>query len=208
MDEMSDKQRAIYLFIQEYTQEHERPPTNREIGRAVGIESTGHVDYHLGVLEKKGYIERVGHAARGIRLTRTGLEVKGHIAAGQPLEIYDDPDQYLDLSRQAMSGNRYLLEVKGKSMIEECIDDGDYVLIEKDAAVVSGDVIVACKRTDASERGAATLKRFFKEKNRIELRPANSSMKSLFVDAQEWERDWWIQGKVKAIYRLYDHPRK
>lgn len=208
MDDMSEKQRAIYLFIQEYIQEHGRPPTNREIGKAVGIESTGHVDYHLGVLEKKGYIERVGHAARGIRLTHTGLEVKGRIAAGQPLEIYDAPDQFVDLSRQSMNGSRYLLEVKGKSMIEDCIDDGDYVLIEQDAPIDSGDVIVACKRADTSERGAATLKRFFKEKSRIELRPANSTMQSIFVDAEEWQRDWWIQGKVKAVYRLYDHPRK
>ena len=208
MEDMSAKQQAIYEFIQDYIQEHGRPPTNREIGKKVGIESTGHVDYHLGVLEKKGYIERVEHAARGIRLTRTGLEVKGTIAAGQPLEIYDDPDQFVDVGKEAMNGRRYLLEVKGKSMIEDCIDDGDYVLIESDVSVEPGDVIVACKRVDSSERGAATLKRFFKEKNRVELRPANSTMQSIFVDADEWQRDWSIQGKVKAVYRLFDHPRK
>ncbi len=208
MDEMSAKQRAIYTFIQEYIQEHGRPPTNREIGGAVGIESTGHVDYHLGVLEKKGFIEREGHTSRGIRLTRQGLEVKGRIAAGQPLEIYDVPDQHVDLTRQAYAGKKYLLEVKGKSMIEDCIDDGDYVLIDPDAAIEPGDVIVACQRADSSERGAATLKRFFKEKNRIELRPANSSMDSIFIDAAEWERDWQIQGKVRAVYRLFERPRR
>jgi repressor LexA len=209
MDDMSAKQRAIYEFIQEYIQEHGRPPTNREIGGHVGIESTGHVDYHLGVLEKKGFIEREGHTSRGIRLTRQGLEVKGRIAAGQPLEIYDVPDQHVDLTRQAFTGKKYLLEVKGKSMIEDCIDDGDYVLIDQDAAIEPGDVIVACKRSaDSSERGAATLKRFFKEKNRVELRPANSAMTSIFVDAAEWERDWQIQGKVRAVYRLFDRPRR
>src|SRR5579885_3168123 len=209
MDDMSAKQRAIYSFILEYIQAHGRPPTNREIGGAVGIESTGHVDYHLGVLQKKGYIEREGHTSRGIRLTRQGLEVKGRIAAGQPLEIYDVPDQHIDLTRQAFTGKKYLLEVKGKSMIEDCIDDGDYVLIDQDAVSEPGDVIVACKRSaDSSERGAATLKRFFKEKNRVELRPANSSMTSIFVDAAEWERDWQIQGKVRAVYRLFERPRR
>ncbi len=209
MDDMSTKQRAIYEFIQEYIQEHGRPPTNREIGAAVGIESTGHVDYHLGVLEKKGFIKREGHTSRGIRLTQQGVEVKGRIAAGQPLEIYDVPDEHVDLTPPALTGKKYLLEVSGKSMIEDCIDDGDYVLIDPEAAVEPGDVIVACKRTtDSSERGAATLKRFFKEKNRVELRPANSSMTSIFVDAAEWEREWQIQGKVRAVYRLFDHPRR
>jgi repressor LexA len=214
MDDMSAKQRAIYVFIQEYMQEQGRPPTNREIGKAVGIESTGHVDYHLGVLEKKGYIEREGHAARGIRLTRQGVEVKGRIAAGQPLEIYDAPGEYIDLTRRVFSGKRYLLEVRGKSMIEDCIDDGDYVLIEQDVAIDPGDVIVACQRNaESSERGAATLKRFFKSKDekgreRVELRPANRDMDSIFVDAQDWERDWEIQGKVRAVYRLFEHPRR
>ena len=209
MDDMSAKQRAIYDFIQEYIQEHGRPPTNREIGGAVGIESTGHVDYHLGVLEKKGFIKREGHTSRGIRLTQQGLEIKGRIAAGQPLEIYDVPDQHIDLTRQAYAGKKYLLEVSGKSMIEDCIDDGDYVLIDQDAVIEPGDVIVACKSsTDTSERGAATLKRFFKEKNRVELRPANSQMNSIFVDAAEWERDWQIQGKVRAVYRLFERPSK
>ncbi len=213
MDDMSSKQQAIYSFIQEYIQEHGRPPTNREIGKAVGIGSTGHVDYHLGKLEEKGYIERVGHAARGIRLVRAGLEVKGRIAAGQPLEIYDVPDQYIDLAKQPTTGGRYLLEVKGKSMIEDCIDDGDYVLIDPEAIIESGDVIVAYKRGDdadiASERGAATLKRFFKREGGIELRPANREMDPIFIPADEWQGKWAIQGKVKAVYRLYDkRPRK
>jgi repressor LexA len=214
MDGMSTKQRAIYSFIQDYIQEHGRPPTNREIGAAVGIESTGHVDYHLGVLEKKGYIERESHTSRGIRLTHQGLEVKGRIAAGKQLDIFDVPDKYVDVTRPAFTGKRYLLEVRGKSMIDECIDDGDYVLIEEDAAIEPGDVIVACQRVaDSSERGAATLKRFFKGKDekgrdRVELRPANSEMKPIFVDAEEWDREWEVQGKVRAVYRLFERPRR
>ena len=209
MDEMSSKQRAIYEFIQRYTQEHGRPPTNREIGKAVGIESTGHVDYHLSVLEKKGHIVREDRKSRAIRLTQQGLPMKGHIAAGQPLEISDAPDTYVDLAKQVSKG-KYLLEVKGKSMIEDCIDSGDFVLIDPDAVVEPGDVIVAVNHGgNASERGAATLKRFYKERNRVELRPANSTMDPLFIDAEEWERDWEIQGKVRAVYRLFEQrPRK
>src|SRR5262245_2643159 len=167
MDEMSSKQRAIYEFIQRYTQENGRPPTNREIGKAVGIESTGHVDYHLSVLEKKGHIIREDRKSRAIRLTQSGLPMKGHIAAGQPLDIPDAPGRYVDLAKELSSG-KYLLEVKGKSMIEDCIDSGDYVLIDPDAAIEQGDVIVAVQQHGASsEGGAATLKRFYKEKGRI-----------------------------------------
>jgi repressor LexA len=207
MNTLSPRQQAIYRFIQDYLFVHGLPPTNREIGEAVGIASTGHVDYHLDQLEKKGYIERVEHAARGIRLVQAGVEVKGRIAAGQPLEIFDAPEHLLDLTSQATSGRRYLLGVRGTSMIEDHIADGDYVLIDPDAAIALGDIIVAYGRGEAaSERGAATLKRFYKERNRIELRPANAALTSRFIEAQEWERDWAIQGKVRAIYRIFERP--
>ena len=207
MNALSPRQQAIYRFIQDYLFAHGLPPTNREIGEALGIASTGHVDYHLDQLERKGYIERQEHAARGIRLVQAGVEVKGRIAAGQPLEIFDVPEHLLDLTSQATSGRRYLLQVRGTSMIEDHIADGDYVLIDPDAAILPGDIIVAYERGEAaSERGAATLKRFYKEKNRIELRPANAALASRFIEAGEWERNWAIQGKVKAIYRVFERP--
>ena len=90
-------------------------------------------------------------------------------------------------------------------MIEEHIADGDDVLVDPDVAIVPGDIIVAYEHENAaSERGAATLKRFYKEKNRIELRLANAALTSRFIEAGEWERDWAIQGKVRAIYRLFE----
>jgi repressor LexA len=90
-------------------------------------------------------------------------------------------------------------------MIEDHIADGDYVLIDPDAVIAPGDIIVAYERgAAASERGAATLKRFYKERNRIELRPANAALTSRFIEAEEWERDWAIQGKVRAIYRVFE----
>jgi repressor LexA len=93
---------------------------------------------------------------------------------------------YFDLTGQANSGRRYLLQVQGTSMIEDHIADGDYVLVDPDAEIYPGDIIVACERgTAASERGAATLKRFYKEQDRIELRPANASLQSRYIAAEE-----------------------
>jgi repressor LexA len=207
MQDLSFLQQAILRFVQDEILDRGLPPTNREIGAALGIRSTGNVEYHLAYLEKKGYIEREALVARGIRLRPTRLEVRGRIAAGHPLEIFDEPEQLLDVVGQASSGRRYLLQVQGTSMIEEHIADGDYVLVDPDAEIESGDIIVAYERGQAaSERGAATLKRFYREQNRIELRPANASLGSRYIEAEEWEREWAIQGKVKAIYRFFDHP--
>lgn len=89
-------------------------------------------------------------------------------------------------------------------MIEDHIEDGDYVLIDPDAAIEQGDIVVACESGNStSERGAATLKRFFKEAHQIELRPANASLPSRFISAEEWEQHWCLQGKVRAIYRPF-----
>jgi repressor LexA len=205
MQDISLLQQAMVHFIQDEILERGRPPTNREIGAAMGISSTGNVEYHLSQLEKKGYIEREEYTSRGIRLARGGLEVRGRIAAGQPLDIFDEPELLLDLTGQASSGRRYLLQVQGTSMIEDHIADGDYVLVDPDAEIEPGDIIVACERgTAASERGAATLKRYYREQNRIELRPANAALESRYIEAEEWEREWAIQGKVKAIYRFFE----
>ena len=205
MNDLSPLQQAMYRFIQDAILDRGLPPTNREIGAAMGITSTGNVEYHLAQLEKKKYIVREERSARGIRLSHSGLEVIGRIAAGKPLEIFDVPDQVLDLTRQASKGRRYLLQVTGTSMIEDHIADGDYVLIDPDVAIEPGDIIVAYERGDAaSERGAATLKRFYKEQNRIELRPANESLESRYIESEEWERNWAIQGKVMAIYRFFE----
>src|SRR5215813_4034032 len=110
MQPLSLKQQAIYHFIQNTILERGLPPTNREIGAALGITSTGNVEYHLEQLEKLHYIERDEHAARGIRISHPGVEVRGRIAAGKPLEIFDVPDA-LDLTGETSRGRRYLLQV-------------------------------------------------------------------------------------------------
>lgn len=205
-ESLSDVQKRIYQFIEECIQREQRPPTNREIGLAVSIASTGHVDYHLSMLQRKGYIERDKATSRGIRLlkTKTGLPIRGTIAAGQPLNILDTIDyETLDLSSSFSGRDAYVLRVKGDSMIEDCIFDGDYVVIEPGRHINDGDIVVATHREAESERGAATLKRFYKQGQRVRLQPANSAMEPIYVDGDRWDKEWEVQGKVKAVIRRF-----
>ncbi|HEV7126339.1 MAG TPA: transcriptional repressor LexA [Ktedonobacterales bacterium] len=199
---LSDNQARIYSFIQEYTRSEGRPPTNREIGAAVSIASTGHVDYHLTVLERKGLIQRDRRKSRGIRIAQPdmrGLTIAGTIAAGEPLDIYqDEPREALDLGAHT---REYVLLVRGDSMVDDHIASGDYVLIDPDAYVSEGDIIVATRKTGSGDAGAATLKRLYRETGRIRLQPANATMDPIYVAAAEWDREWEVQGKVTAVYR-------
>jgi repressor LexA len=200
--DLSDPQARILNFIEVYVHEHGRPPTNREIGHEVGIGSTGHVDYHLTALEKKGYLTRERRTSRGLRLVREeqpGLRIAGTIAAGAPLDIYDSGlTETLDLSQHQ---HEFVLQVRGESMIEDHIADGDYVLVQANADYHSGDIIVATHRQALGEGGAATLKRIYRETGRIRLQPANSAMSPIYVTAKEWDDEWEVQGKVTAVYR-------
>lgn len=202
--QLSDPQARIYQFITRYMAEHGRPPTNRDIGRAVGISSTGHVDYHLTILEKKGYIRRERKTSRGIVLTREeprGLRIEGTIAAGAPLDIYAaDQQETLDLGTH-QHPREYVLRVRGQSMIEDHIADGDFVLVDREATIGDGDIVVATHLDDTGERGNATLKRFYKEQDRVRLQPANAEMEPIYITGAEWGREWEVQGKVTAVYR-------
>lgn len=198
-DSANENQTKIYTFIVEYMRRAGIAPTNREIGEAVGIGSTGHVDYHLSALEAQGKIYRIERKSRGIRLTEPGLVIEGTIAAGQPLEIFAATEQpRLDFARHQ---SEYVLRVRGDSMIEDHITSGDLVLIERDAHISDGDIIVAVKLNSDSESGAATLKRFYKEADGVRLQPANSTMKPIRIGKREWDANWQVQGKVTAVYR-------
>lgn len=200
--DLSDPQAKIYAFIGDYTRSNGCPPTNREIGSAVGIASTGHIDYHLTVLEKKGFILRERKKSRGIRLTHEetqGLRIAGTIAAGVPLDIYASSQQEtLDLTTHS---REYVLQVRGESMIDDHIANGDFVLIDAGAYINDGDIIVATRKVASGDQGAATLKRIYKERERIRLQPANAEMEAIYVGAEEWDREWEVQGKVTAVYR-------
>jgi repressor LexA len=202
-DQASDIQMRMFNFIVSYMRKEGMPPTNREIGHFLSISSTGHVDYHLTMLEKKGLISRQSKKSRGIKLVHpaNGIPIKGRIAAGEPLEIFGEPDDLIDVGREVEPDNSYALIVKGRSMIEDHICDGDYVVVKPQENPNNGDIVVAVHNQQGSS--SATLKRFFKEHGRIRLQPANSEFEPIYVSNNEWDRDWTVQGKVVAIFRQY-----
>ena len=208
-EQVSEMQRRMYDFIVQYIKKEGMPPTNREIGQAMKIASTGHVDYHLTLLEKKGWISRQGKKSRGIKLMKpiNGVPVTGTIAAGQPLDIFPDAEQtqLVDIGSQTVDAeNAYALVVKGRSMIEDHICDGDYVVVKPQNTCQNGDIVVAVHLQEGVE-GSATLKRFFQERDhdRVRLQPANSEMDPIFIPKSVWDREWQVQGKVVAIFRQY-----
>lgn len=191
------------------------PPSVREIARAVGLASTSAVHHHLQILEREGYLERGAAQSRALRLTPTAalrlglsselvpqtgygdvhtLPIVGEIAAGGPIEAYQDASESLAVPEVlAPSGDAYVLRVRGDSMIEAAILDGDYVLIRPQTTARNGDIIVA-----QVEDNAVTLKRFFKEKDRVRLQPANPEYPAQFYD------DVRIQGKLIGVIRRLD----
>jgi repressor LexA len=202
-DQASDIQRRMFNFIVSYIRSEGMPPTNREIGHHLNISSTGHVDYHLTMLEKKGMISRQSKKSRGIKLVQpaNGIPVSGRIAAGEPLEVFSEPGELIDVGREVEPDNSFALIVKGRSMIEDHICDGDYVVIKPQKSPNNGDIVVAVHNQQGSS--SATLKRFFKEHGRIRLQPANSELEPIYVPSNEWDSDWTVQGKVVAIFRQY-----
>src|SRR5579864_4489307 len=211
----SDMQRKIFEFIADYIRTKGWPPTQREIAVAMGLASTRRVGHHLSILEKKGYITRQAKTSRGIELTKPlrGVRVMGRIAAGEPLEIFEDPVETIDVGRDLERENTYALVVKGRSMIDDHICDGDYVVIKRQSICQNGDIVVAVHREGSS--GSATLKRFFQERelDRVRLQPANSEMNPIYVPKSEWEDEWQVEGVVVALHRnLYplgwDYPQE
>lgn len=203
--ELSDPQTKILNFITDYTAREGRPPTNREIGLAVGIHSTGHVDHHLTMLEKMGHITRERRKSRGIRLVshqRAGIPIAGTVAAGIPLEINLDSPDMMDMCADTRRAG-YMLLVRGDSMIGDHIADGDYVVIATDAAFSDGDIVVATNHA-GGEHGSATLKRVYREHDRVRLQPSNETMDPIYVPRAEWDRDWQVQGKMIAVYRRFE----
>ena len=208
LEQASDIQRRMYEFIVSYMKREGMPPTNREIGREMQIASTGHVDYHLTMLEKKGLITRQPKKSRGIKLTRStpvssGVPIIGAIAAGEPLDIFTETSRTIEVgSNLVESENTYALVVKGRSMIDDHICDGDYVVIKPQSTCQNGDIVVAVHMQDGVN-GSATLKRFFQEKehDRVRLQPANSELEPILIPKSIWDREWQVQGKVVAIFR-------
>ena len=206
MEAVSTRQQDILRFIASYIEEKGRPPTNREIGAGVGIASTGHVDYHLNMLAKKGHLIRERHTSRGLRLVHGPaaaqsrpqmVPVVGAIAAGLPIEAIADPNDFVELNARFVSPDAYALRVRGTSMIEDHIADGDLVIVAPTDTANNGEIVVALLTSETSERGEATLKRFYHEGVRIRLQPAHATMEPIYVDPEDLK----IQGRAVALIR-------
>jgi len=197
------RQQQILDYIRQRIQSSGSAPTLKEIAEAIGVSSLATVHEHLTSLENKKLIKRKKGKERSIELANEevdfneeGLDVPvlGYIAAGSPIEPHTDPNASISIPSAFISGKKrtYVLQVKGESMIEEQIRDGDFVVIEQIEEANNGDIVVALL-----DNGMATLKRFFKEATRIRLEPANAAMSPIFV------RHVKIQGKVVGLIRKY-----
>ena len=199
------RQKEVLNFIIDKIEDIGSAPTLVEIADNFGLSSLATVHEHLSVLEKKGFIRRYKGAVRGIEVLDFGekekvgevmleLPILGFIACGEPIEPYTDPSATLNVDSSMVKGNdeSYVLQAKGESMIDDGIFDGDYLVVKKQDFANDGDIVVA-----VFTNGFATLKRYYREKNRIRLQPANASMSPIFV------KDIDIRGKVVSVIRKF-----
>lgn len=197
------RQRQIVDYIAQYTQKHGFAPTLKEIAECLGVSSLATVHEHINALVKKKVLKKYEGAVRGIELldrkigsALEGIElpIMGFIAAGKPIEPMTDPGVTFTVSPAMVSGKKrsFVLQVKGDSMIEDGILDGDYVVIEEQDEAHDGQIVVALL-----ENGLATLKRFYKEATRIRLEPANSAMRPIYATNVR------VQGKVVGVIRKF-----
>lgn len=195
-DNLTERQQEVYEFIRDKIRGRGYGPTVREIATQFGIQSPNGVVCHLKALEKKGLITREPNMSRAIQLAaepieERGLPLFGSIAAGVLHEAIEQNER-VDFQEMfnPTSKNLFALKVKGESMIEDQIADGDYVVVQKQRTARKGQIVVAL-----TDEGEATLKRWFPEKNRIRLEPANSTMKPIFV------KDARVLGVVVGVVR-------
>ena len=198
------RQKQILDFINSYVAKFGYAPTLSEIAKKLKLKSLATVHEHLQSLEKKGLIKKTSGFVRSIELidrkisqlvNPLELPILGFIAAGAPIEPFTDPNATFPVSPNLVNENKksYVLQVKGESMIEDGILDGDFVVIEETNQATNGDIVVAM-----IENGIVTLKRFFKEPNRVRLEPANASMQPIYA------KNVTIQGRCVGVIRKYN----
>ncbi|PYP90538.1 MAG: repressor LexA [Candidatus Angelobacter sp. Gp1-AA117] len=208
---ITKRQRQVYDFIHDFVQEHGYSPSFEEIGSGMGLSSLATVHKHVSNLEKKGLLKRDYNRSRSIDVlpvrgllrkqprpmppppSEMALPLLGRIAAGQPIEAVQTPES-ISLGDITRSKDVFVLQVKGESMKDEHIVDGDYVLVEKANTARDGEIVVALV-----EGSDATLKRLYREGPKIRLQPSNIAMPPIIVPAKSVQ----VQGKVIGVLRKY-----
>ena len=203
---MTERQRAILEFLHEYVDEHGYPPTVREIGEAVGLRSPSTVHAHLAQLERAGVLKRDPTKPRAIELTdrrRPGqpaevevrrLPLVGQIAAGGPLLAEENVEEELGVPEPLSTGADFLLRVKGDSMIDAGILDGDIVVVQRREDARNGEIVVALAGEDESA-DEATVKRFFRDDGRVRLQPENAALEPIYAPYVR------VLGRVVGVFR-------
>ena len=210
---MPPRRQRILAYIQEFLTENGVPPTVRDIQKACDISSTSVVDYNLRVLDRDGYLNRRPEMARGIELldkvgnpvsSAPRVQIVGNIAAGSPIPAFSTEEAgssaefdtvEVPTELQRRHGKLFGLAVKGTSMIDALIDDGDVVVIKPAQHAEPGEMVVAWLKDEEE----ATLKRYYPEGKRVRLQPANSQMQPIYCDASNLE----IRGKVVEVIRKF-----
>ncbi|MDD5701571.1 MAG: transcriptional repressor LexA [Dehalococcoidales bacterium] len=210
MRTLSPRQQRILSFIRQFLADKSYPPTIRDIGSGCGISSTSVADYNLGILEKEGYIRRHRDVSRGIELLdgtsgrafKAVVPVIGQIAAGEPIPVPASESwssaassETMEVPRDLVRGREdvYALKVKGLSMVDALINDGDIVLMQQASTVENGEMAAVWLKGERT----ATLKKVYVGADRVRLQPANSHMQPIYVEPDNVE----IQGKVIAVIR-------
>ncbi len=217
MNELTDRQRRVYDFIVSYSRHHGYPPAMQEIAGHLGVSGNLGIIKHLNALEKKGLITRSSGSSRGIKITLQSvsypdsiermiggddqfsihLPVVGTVRAGMPQPPVEDIQEYYSIDRNvARSGGTFFLRVKGDSMINASICEGDLALIRPQEMAQHKDIVVALVD------GEATLKRFYRDSDHIRLQPENPNYQPIII--REGGSEFFIVGKVVGIYRSLD----
>ena len=211
---LTKRQRQIYNFIADFVQKNGYSPSFAEIGQGLGLSSLATVHKHITNLHNKGLLKRELNRSRSLdvlppkgqlkkaftnaatvaaKAAAVSLPLVGRIAAGQPIEAIENPDR-ISLTDITRSRDVFVLEVRGDSMQDEHILDGDYVLVEKVRSARDGEIVVALV-----ENADATLKRFYREGDKIRLQPSNAAMAPIIVPASSVQ----VQGRVVGVMRKY-----
>ena len=199
---LTKKQKKILDYLQAYHQKNDYSPSHQEIKKHFKLSSVSTVNHYMQILQKKGYIQREKHIARAVGVGKREMAVtipfKGYIAAGKPIEAIEEYKTItVPKNLVSVSGQHFALGVKGESMIDEGILNGDTVIIRKQSDVENGETAIAL--INGSE---VTLKKIFKEKNRIRLQPANPQLKPFYAKSVV------IQGKVISVFRRIEEREK